>query len=57
MKAKEVLKILNITRPTLTKYTKLGLIKIDATINGQHRYNAESVFKLIGRDLPEKYKK
>lgn len=47
MKAKEVLKILNITRPTLCKYVKQGLVKIDACINGQYRYNAESVYNLL----------
>lgn len=49
MKAKEVLKLLQITRPTLTKYTKTGLIKIDSTINGQHRYNDASVYELLGK--------
>jgi len=34
MKAKEVLKILNITRPTLSKYVKYGTIKVLATHNG-----------------------
>ena len=29
MKAKEVMQILNITRPTLCKYVKQGLIKVD----------------------------
>lgn len=47
MKAKEVLNILQITRPTLTKYVKEGLIKVDSTINGQYVYNDESVYKLI----------
>lgn len=47
MKAKEVLKELNITRSTLSKYVKQGLIKIDAVINGQYRYNKESVEKLL----------
>ena len=47
MRAKEVLNILNITRPTLCKYVKQGLIKIDTVINGQYRYNPESVFALI----------
>ena len=46
MKAKEVMQILKITRPTLCKYVKQGLIKIDACINGQYRYNAESVVQL-----------
>ena len=35
MKAKDVLKILNITRPTLTKYIKENKIKVDSVINGQ----------------------
>lgn len=47
MRAKEVLKILGITRPTLCKYVKQGLIKVDSKINGQYRYNKESVLKLL----------
>lgn len=49
MKAKEVMKVLQITRPTLCKYVKQGLIKIDACINGQYRYNDASVFSLLNR--------
>ena len=48
MKAKDVLKILNITRPTLTKYVKENKIKVDLVINGQYVYNDESVYSLIG---------
>ena len=48
MTAKDVLKILNITRPTLTKYVKENKIKVDAVINGQYVYNDESVYSLIG---------
>lgn len=48
MKAKEVLKILNITRPTLSKYVKDGTIKVLATHNGQHVYDDESVYAFIG---------
>ena len=47
MRAKEVLDILGITRPTLCKYVKQGLIKIDSCINGQYRYNRESVTELL----------
>ena len=47
MRCKEVLKILNITRPTLSKYVKQGLIKIDSVINGQYRYNDNSVYELL----------
>ena len=50
MKAKEVLKLLEITRPTLSKYVKQGLVKVDAVINGQYRYNAESVYRLINNN-------
>ena len=49
MRAKEVMKILQITRPTLCKYVKQGLIRIDSCINGQYRYNADSVYALIGK--------
>ena len=48
MKAKDVLKILNITRPTLTKYIKENKIKVDSVINGHYVYNYESVYSLIG---------
>lgn len=47
MKAKDVMRILNITRPTLCKYVKQGLIKVDAVINKQYRYNEESVYALL----------
>jgi predicted site-specific integrase-resolvase len=57
MKAGELLKVLNLCRRTLSCYVKSSQIKIDATINGQHRYNAESVFALLGQEVPEKYKK
>jgi putative resolvase len=49
MKAKDVLNILNITRTTLTKYHKIGLIKIDTIINGDYIYNDDSVYALIGK--------
>lgn len=49
MKAKEVLNILGVCRHTLLKYHKSGLIKIDATINGQYVYNDDSVYALVGK--------
>lgn len=48
MKAKEVLKILQITRPTLTKYVKDGTIKTISCHNGQYIYDDESVYSFIG---------
>lgn len=47
MKAKEVMQILNISRVTLWRYVKQGLIKVDSQINGQYRYNKESVLALL----------
>ena len=35
MKAKEVLELLQITRPTLTKYVKEGLIKVTTLPNSR----------------------
>lgn len=51
MKAKEVLKMLNISRPTLSRYVKQGLIKIDSIINGKYRYNRESVEWLLHNNI------
>ena len=53
MKAKEVMQMLNISRPTLCRYVKQGLIKIDSIINGKYRYNRESVEKLLHSNVNE----
>ena len=53
MKAKQLLEILGITRPTLSKYVKDGLIKIDKTIKGQHTYNKESVYLLERKQISD----
>lgn len=50
MKAKEVMKTLEITRPTLCKYVKQKYIKIDAVINGRYIYNDESVYELANNN-------
>lgn len=48
MKAKEVLKILKITRPTLTKYVKNGKIKVKELTSGMYDYDEDSVFAMAG---------
>lgn len=48
MKAKNVLKMLDITRPTLCKYVKLGIIKVKKLKNGLYDYEDESVYEFIG---------
>ena len=48
LKAKEVMALLKISRPTLCHYVKKGLIKIDTNYTGkQYRYNKESVLNLM----------
>ena len=47
MRAKEVMQVLQISRTTLYRYVKQGLIKVDSEINGQYRYNKDSVFALL----------
>lgn len=51
MKSNEVLKTLRITRPTLTKYIKTGIIKGVKLPNGQYDYNEESVYSFLNKDL------
>lgn len=47
MKCNEVLKILRISRPTLTKYVREGIIKIKELPNGRYDYDKESVYSLL----------
>ncbi len=56
MKCKEVLEVLKVTRPTLCKYVKQGLVKVDAQINGQYVYNEDSVYLLVGKKTPSALK-
>ena len=51
MKCKQVLKILQITRPTLSKYVKIGKVKAKLQTNGQYIYDDESVYKVLNKDL------
>ena len=48
MKANEVLKLLNITRPTLCSYVKKGYIKAIKTPTGVYNYDEDSVLAFIG---------
>ena len=49
MTAAEVLRVLQITRPTLTKYVKEGKIKVTVKGNGRYDYDSESVYKMLNR--------
>ena len=54
MKAKEVLQILRVTRPTLTKYVREGLVKVTVKGNGQYDYDADSVYQVLNKDVERK---
>ena len=53
MKAKEVLKFLNISRTTLYYYTRDGIIKTTKLDNGYYDYDEASVFKILKKDSRE----
>ena len=52
MKANQVLKLLQISRPTLAKYRKDGVIKAGVLPNNRYDYNEESVYKLLNKNVP-----
>lgn len=54
MKSKDVLSLLRITRPTLCKYVKDGMITGTKLPNGQYDYNEESVYNFLNKDVPRK---
>ena len=54
MTAKDVLRILQITRPTLTKYVKEGKLKVTTKGNGRYDYDADSVYKMLNKDIERK---
>jgi len=54
MKSKEVLELLQITRPTLTKYVKEDLIKVNILPNGRYDYDKDSVYKLFNNGIERK---
>lgn len=54
MKSSDVLRVLDITRPTLTKYVKTGIIKATTKPNGQYDYDEESVYAFLNKDVKRK---
>lgn len=54
MKTKDVLRILGITRPTLTKYVKNGTIGVTELPNGRYDYNEQDVYKFLNKDCSRK---
>lgn len=54
MKAKEVLQVLQISRPTLVRYVKNGKLKVTVKSNGQYDYDVDSVYKMLNKDIERK---
>lgn len=54
MRANEVLNLLRITRPTLTKYVKEGIIKVEKLPNGRYEYDTDSVYSFLNKDVKRK---
>lgn len=51
MESNEVLKVLHISRQTLTKYVKNGLIKVTRKPNGWYDYDTESIYAFLNKDV------
>ena len=54
MFAKDVLRILQVSRPTLTKYVKTGIIRVHVMPNVHYDYNEEDVYKFLNKDVKRK---
>ena len=54
MISKDVLRILGITRPTLTKYVKKGIIRVRVLPNKRYDYDEGDVYKFLNKDLKRK---
>lgn len=54
MLAKDVLRLLGITRPTLTKYVKEGIIRVNVLPNKRYDYNEEDVYKFLNKGIKRK---
>lgn len=54
MKSNEILRLLKISRPTLTSYVQKGYIKVTKLPNGQYDYLDDSVFNFLNRNLDRK---
>lgn len=54
MRAKEVLKLLQISQPTLGDYVKKGYIKCDILPTGRREYDEDSVYQFLNKNIPRK---
>lgn len=54
VKSKEVIKLLRVSRTTLTKYVKDGTLRIFTLPNGQYDYNDEDVYQKFNKGMERK---
>ena len=54
MLAKDVLRVLGISRPTLVKYVKVGYIRVNVLPNKRYDYNEEDVYAFLNKDVKRK---
>lgn len=54
MKSNKVLKILRISRPTLSKYVKEGIIKAYRLPNGHFNFDEDSVYRFLNNGMDRK---
>lgn len=51
MKASEVMRVLRLSRPSLTKYVHNGWLKVRVLPNGRYDYDEESVYKCLNKNV------
>lgn len=54
MKARKAMKLLRVTRPTLSRYVKDGIIKVKVLPSGRYEYDDESIYNFIGKKKERK---
>ena len=54
VKSCEVLKLLQISRPTLTKYVKENRIKVKKLPNGRYDYDKDSIYEIVMKGIKRK---
>ena len=54
MKAKEVLRLLRISRPTLTNWVNSGKIKVTKLPTGYYNYDDDFVYSLLNKNVKRK---
>ena len=54
MKAREVMRLLRISRPTLQRYSVNGILDRTQLPNGHYDYTDESVYRFLNKDVKRK---